>query len=140
MDTKFPDGGSSEEESLYGSEEYGSQEEDPGTHAMMNLIERKQLQQDGIPIDWESILEQLGSELPKIPQKPCVEQINPPPYAQPRILFGKLMPKPEDDKKGKKKAAKKAAAKKDGPPPKPVKWEDGPPKYVKNTYHFMQEA
>jgi len=50
------------------------------------------------------------------------------------------MPKPEDDKKGKKKAAKKAAAKKDGPPPKPIKWEDGPPRKVKNTYHYMNEA
>ena len=50
------------------------------------------------------------------------------------------MPKPEDEKGKKKKAAKKAAAKKDAAPPKPIKWEDGPPKYVKNTYHFMQEA
>jgi hypothetical protein len=49
----------------------------------------------------------------------------------PRVLFGKLMPKPEDADKKKKKAAKKAASKKDGPPPKPIKWADGPPVYVK---------
>jgi hypothetical protein len=55
-------------------------------------------------------------------------------------LFGKLMPKPEDGEKGKKKAAKKAAAKKDGPPPKPIKWADGPPKYVQGTLHYMREA
>lgn len=48
----------------------------------------------------------------------------------------------DDDDEGKKgkKAAKKAAAKKDGPPPKPIKWADGPPKYVKSTVHFMAEA
>ena len=50
---------------------------------------------------------QLDADLPKIPAKPVVEQINPPPFAMPRVLFGKLMPKPEDDAKRKKKAAKK---------------------------------
>ena len=68
-----------------------------------------------------------------------VEQVNPPPYAQPRVFFGKLMPKPEDKEDKKKKAAKKAA-KKDGPPIKPIKWEDGPPRYVKHTLHYMNEA
>jgi len=58
----------------------------------------------------------------------------------PRILFGKLMPKPEDAEKKKKKGAKKAASKKDGPPPKPIKWADGPPVYVKQTIHHLQEA
>ena len=83
----------------------------------------------------------MDTDLPKIPARPVIEQINPPPYAMPRVKFGKLMPKPEDeeDKKKKKKAAKKAA-KKDGPPPKPIKWEDGPPKYVKHTVHHMAEA
>ena len=39
----------------------------------------------------------------------------------PRVRFGKLMPKPEDEEgKGKKKKAAKKAAKKDGPPPKPI--------------------
>jgi hypothetical protein len=74
-------------------------------------------------IDWEQILEVLNNELPKIPQKPEVEQINPPPYAQPRILFGKLMPKPEDEKDKKNKQQKKAV-KKDDKPPKPIKWAD----------------
>ena len=69
---------------------------------------------------------QLDADLPKIPAKPVVEQINPPPFAMPRVLFGKLMPKPEDDAKKKKKAAKKAQ-KKDGPPLKAYKWADGPP-------------
>ena len=69
--------------------------------------------------------------------KPIVEQINPPPYNQPRVLFGKLMPKPEDDGDKKKGKQKKAASKKDAAPPKPIKWADGPPKYEKNTYHFM---
>jgi hypothetical protein len=35
-----------------------------------------------------------------------VEQINPRPHKLPRILFGKLMPKPEDDKDPKNKKKK----------------------------------
>ena len=69
-----------------------------------------------------------------------MEQINPPPYAQGRITFGKLMPKPEDEEGGKKKKAAKKAAKKDGPPPKPIKWADGPEKHIKNTLHHMHDA
>lgn len=67
--------------------------------------------------------------LPEIPAKHTVEQINPRPYKQPRILFGKHMPKPGDDedKKKKKKVVKKAPQrKKDEPPPKPIKWAEAP--------------
>jgi hypothetical protein len=60
-------------------------------------------------INWDELHAQLDTDLPKIPARPVVEQINPPPYAQPRVFFGKLMPKPEDKESGKKKAAKKAA-------------------------------
>ena len=80
-------------------------------------------------MDWKAVQDELEM-CPKIPRPPFVEQINPPPYAMPRVLFGKLMPKPEDEekgKKGKKKAAAKPPAKKDGPPEKPPKWADGPP-------------
>ena len=49
------------------------------------------------------------------------------------------MEKPEDDKKGKKKKAVKKQAKKDEPPPKPIKWAD-PPRRVKGTLQYMQEA
>ena len=74
--------------------------------------------EQSIMIDWEHILQTLELKLPKIPAKPVVEQINPPPYALPRLKFGKLMDMDDDDegKKG-KKAAKKAQPKKDGPPP-----------------------
>lgn len=107
---------------------------------MMDLIERQNKIESNIVIDWEQILQTFDNDLPKIPAKPVVEQINPPPYAMPRVLFGKLMPKPEDAEKGKKKAAKKAASKKDGPPPKPIKWADGPVKYVKQTVHHLAQA
>lgn len=51
------------------------------------------------------------------------------------------MPKPEDEEgKGKKKKAAKKAAKKDGPPMKPIKWEEGPQKYVRHTVHHMADA
>lgn len=129
-----------EEDSWEASEEY-SEEEDAGHQAaMMDLIERKNQQQNATVIDWEQMLNVLNNDLPKIPAKYAVEQINPPPYAQPRVLFGKLMPKPEDKEKGGKKAAAKKAAKKDDKPFKPIKWADGPPKYEKNTYHWMVEA
>ena len=75
---------------------------------VLELIERQNAKESNIFIDWESILGTLDTDLPKIPARPILEQINPPPYAQPRVRFGKLMPKPEDEeKKGKKKAAKK---------------------------------
>ena len=107
----------------------------------MNLIEDQNRMEQGIMIDWEQMMQVLETDLPQIPAKPVVEQINPPPYALPRLKFGKLMDKDDDDddKKG-KKAAKKAQAKKDGPPPKPIKWADGPPVYVKSTVHHMAQA
>jgi len=79
-------------------------------------------------IDWDQLRTELGA-CPKIPQKPLVEQINPPPYKMPRVLFGKLMPKPEDEdgKKDKKKKAAPKPAKKDEKPEKPVKFAAGPP-------------
>jgi hypothetical protein len=48
---------------------------------MMDLIERKNLQQNTTVIDWEQMLNVLNNDLPKIPAKYEVEQINPPPYA-----------------------------------------------------------
>ena len=58
-----------------------------------------------------------------------------------RVLFGKLMPKPEDEKKGGKKgAAKKADPKKKGEKPKEVKWADGPPPQFKSTAHHIDNA
>lgn len=60
-----------------------------------------------------------------------------------RVLFGKLMPKPEDEegKKDKKKAAaKKPPAKKDGPPEKPIKWAAGAPQHVPLTSTHIEFA
>lgn len=113
----------------------GSEQEE-----MFGLIERQNARESAIQIDWDGILGSLDTDLPKIPARPVIEQINPPPYAMPRLRFGKLMPKPEDEEKGKKKKAAKKAAKKDGPPPKPIKWADGPQPYVKHTVHHMAAA
>lgn len=52
------------------------------------------------------VLKDLDSDLTYIPEMPKFTQINPPPYAQPRIEFGKLLPKKKDDKKKKVKKAK----------------------------------
>lgn len=98
--------------------------------------------EQNIFIDWDQMLATLEGDLPKIPAKPVVEQINPPPYALPRLKFGKLMDKDDDEDGGKKKKPGKAkgGAKKDGPPPKPIKWADGPPRYVESTVHHMAQA
>ena len=81
----------------------------------------------------------MEKELPKIPARPVVEQINPPGVGLPRMLFGKYMEKPEDDKKKKKKKAAKKQAKKEEKPPKPTKWAD-PPRRIKGTLQYIQEA
>ena len=60
-------GGSSEEDQFESGEEYES--EDDTNQAMMGLIERKNQQQEGITIDWDHILDVLGTDLPKIPVK-----------------------------------------------------------------------
>lgn len=65
----------------YGEEEYESEEDDPHHQDMMNLIERKNLQENSTIINWEdvkAVLEGLSNELPRIPAPPEVEQINPP--------------------------------------------------------------
>ena len=78
--------------------ESGSEQEE-----VLDLIERQNAKESAIIIDWDAILGSLDTDLPKIPARPVIEQINPPPYAMPRVKFGKLMPKPEDEEGGKKK-------------------------------------
>jgi hypothetical protein len=57
-----------------------------------------------------------------------------------RMAFGKLKPKDKDAKDKKKKAKKQQPKKDDKNKAKPIKWADGPPKYIKSTYHLMHEA
>jgi hypothetical protein len=70
--------------------------------------------------------------------------VNPRPYKLPRLLFGKHMPKPEDEddkkKKKKKQPKKMPARKKDEPPPKPVKWADAPSKPEPVTLDLIKQA
>jgi len=68
-------------------------------------------------IDFDTILTTLDNNLPMIPGRPEVVQINPPPYKDAagkdipiRITFGKLMPKEKGDKDEKKPAKKAKAA------------------------------
>lgn len=90
------------------------------------------------------MLNELDGVLPAIPPKVQVEQLNPRPYKQPRILFGKLMPKPEDEedkkKKKKKQPKKPPQRKKDEPPPKPTKWADEPQKPGPVTLDLIRDA
>ncbi len=74
------------------------------------FLQRKAEEEKDFVVDFESILKELESSLPVIPPKIQVEQVNPPPYAMGRLLFGKLMPKPEDEDGDKKKKQKKQKA------------------------------
>ena len=140
-DTGSRDGGSDEEE-WDESVESDTEVKAGDRNAMHNKIEFRNRLDDQICIDWNDVLKVLNDEkLPPITKKPEVEQINPRPYAIPRQLFGKKMPKPEDAED--KKAAKKPQQKKqdkNAEPPIVYKWADGPPKYVKGTVHYMEEA
>ena len=113
---------------------------DPNQKKLLAMQMRKMAEEQEIAIDWGMLQAEI-ERCPKIPQPPVVEQINPPPYPMARVLFGKLMPKPEDEKKGGKKgAAKKADPKKKGEKPKEVKWADGPPPQFKSTAHYIDNA
>jgi hypothetical protein len=69
---------------------------------LLDFIERRSNRHEEM-IDYEKVLKDLDTSLPQIPQKPKIEQANPPPYAIPRENFGKKLPKPEDEGKDKKK-------------------------------------
>ena len=64
---RFLEGSSEEEweddEEEESEEEYGT----TGQQQIMELIEKKQHQQDAIVIDWDQILEVLNKNLPEIP-------------------------------------------------------------------------
>ena len=67
-----------------------------------------------------------------------VEKINPPPYAQPRVLLG--LAKEDADKDKKKNKPKKPPQKDKGPPPKPIKWADKPPMPMKEAIDYIGDA
>lgn len=76
---------------------------------LMEFLQKKAQEEKDFIIDYDQILNELDVVVPPIPGKPIVEQVDPLPHKLPRLLFGKLMPKPEDekDKKKKKKQPKK---------------------------------
>lgn len=69
----------------------------------MDFLNKKAQEEKDFIIDYDQILSELDVVLPAIPGKPQVEQIDPFPHKLPRLLFGKLMPKPDDEKDKKKK-------------------------------------
>mmetsp|Transcript_21944 Transcript_21944/g.16289 ORF Transcript_21944/g.16289 Transcript_21944/m.16289 type:complete len:174 (+) Transcript_21944:641-1162(+) len=84
--------------------EWESDEElDEQQKLFLEFLERKAREEKDFVIDFEVILQDLDGELPPIPAKPLVLPVDPPPHKMPRLLFGKLMPKPDDEKDGKKK-------------------------------------
>ena len=107
---------------------------------MMDLIERRNLASQAVTIDWNNILDVMNNELPKIPAPPENEEINPPDQEMVRVVIGKLKPIDKNAKDPKKKGQKKAQPKKGDEKPKTYKWADGPPRYIKTTYHHINEA
>ena len=91
--------------------------------SFMVFLEQKAAEQENFVVDFDQILNVLDANLPMIPGRPEVVQVNPPPYKDPiRITFGKLMPKEKKDKDDKKGKAKAKAVKrgKDEKPPKAI--------------------
>ncbi|CAI2359845.1 unnamed protein product [Moneuplotes crassus] len=130
------------EEDLYSSDEdLESEQLDDPQQKLLEFIERRTQQDENFVLDYEEVLQELELSLPPLPEKPKVVQENPPPYIQPRILFGKHLPKPEEDDKDKKKKPqprRQNNRKKDEKPKKIYPFEEYPPKPREpdNLYHF----
>ena len=60
-----------------GEDEWESSEEEE----VMQLVDKQRYQESQVYINWDELHAQLDADLPKIPARPVVEQINPPPYA-----------------------------------------------------------
>jgi|LakMenE18May11ns_1017448.scaffolds.fasta_scaffold9674903_1 hypothetical protein len=110
----------------------------------MEFLEQKARETENFIIDFDSILTVLDNNLPMIPGRPEVQQVNPPPYKQDiRVTFGKLMPKEKkdkDEKKKEKKAKPPARKGKDDKPPKPILWADPPGKPLPTTLELIKQA
>lgn len=103
-----------QEDDLFSSEEELEEEyEDDPHQLLLDFIDRRAEKDQNFVLDYKKILNDLDIILPPIPDKPKVEVVNPPPYSIPRVLFGKRLPKPEEEGKDKKK--------KPQPKKKPVK-------------------
>lgn len=108
---------------------------------LLDFIERRAKKDENFVLDYEKVLQDLDIALPSIPDKPKVEQENPPPYDKPRELFGKNLPKPEVNDKDKKKKPppkRKPQKKKDEKPKKiyPYSQYPPPPPEPSNLDHF----
>lgn len=131
------------DEEVYSSDEDLAAEylDDPH-QTLLDFIERRAQKEENLVLDYESMLQELEMILPPVPEIPKIEQENPPPFTQPRILFGKHLPKPEVDDKDKKKKApvkrKPPNKKKDEKPKKIYPYEEYPPKKPEptNFVHF----
>jgi len=140
--------GGSDDEAIFSDEDeegWESESElDEQQQQFQDFLFKKAEEEKDFIIDYDQILGELDGMLPAIPPKPQVEQVNPRPYKLPRLLYGKHMPKPEDEedkkKKKKKQPKKMPARKKDEPPPKPVKWADAPTLPEPQTLDLVKQA
>lgn len=79
-----------EEYDLYSSDEDLEAEYVDDPHQiLLDFIERRAQKDQNFVLDYEKVLHELDIILPSIPDPPKIEQVNPPPYTQPRELFGK---------------------------------------------------
>lgn len=117
----------------------------------------KQEQYANINLDFDDVLDTLEEILPEIPDRPIIQQFEPPnekgefkidPNSKKDkqdplyIKFGKYMPKDKnkDGEKKKKKKAKKQARKKDEKPPKPIQWDEARPQPHPVAVDLLREA
>jgi hypothetical protein len=130
------------EDELYSSEEDLEEDYVDDPHQLLlDFIDRRAQRDENFVLDYQKVLQELEMILPPVPDKPKVEQANPPPYTMPRELFGKRLPKPEDDEKDKKKKPppkRPNKPKKDEKPKKIYQYEEYPPKKPEpnNLDHF----
>ena len=110
--------------------------------AFKEFLMEQAIEEEKFNLDFDLVLDLLDENLPAIPGKPTVQQINPPPYKLPiRIEYGKLMTDPDGDGKKKKKNVQKAPArKKDDKPARPIQWAPAPPPDAPSTMEMMNRA
>jgi hypothetical protein len=128
---RYLDGEVDLEEEMYSSDEdlEADYVDDPH-QTLLDFIDRRAEKEENFVLDYEKVLQDLDMILPPLPKKPVVEQMNPPPYAMPREMFGKNLPKPEGDGKDAKKkppVKRKPPNKKDEKPKKIYPYAEYPP-------------
>jgi len=114
--------------------------EDPQKLYKLYLQKKEEENKDNvIELNYEELMQELDMCLPKIPEEPKNDPVNPPPYDVKRIKFGSLVPKeppPDEKKKAQKKPAPRRNPK--DPKPKPIRWGGMPGPDAPTTLNLVR--